>query len=228
MTTGLYCKLVCVGENMNSNLSDVQRRVNRYWYTDGLAEILGGGMFLLLAVYFALQDFLGPDLMLSGILQAGLALLLIGGAFVSRRLINSLKTRLTYPRTGYVEYRASKKDTGRKRILVFILAFTISALTIAFVGIFKSFNSIVAVTGFIVGMILVLLRGKASGLFRFYILGAISLLLGFSISASRLTEGYALGLYYGLMGVCFLVSGGLTLRHYLHENPLRAEGPGGQ
>ena len=228
MKFSLYRKLVCIGENMKSNLSEVQQRVNRYWYTDGLAELLGGGMFLLLAVYFALQDFLGPDSTLSGILQASLALVLIGGAFVSRRLINSLKTRLTYPRTGYVEYRVNKKDTGRKRILVFILAFTISALTIAFVGIFKSFDSIVAVTGFIVGMILVLLRGKASGLFRFYALGAISLLLGFAISASGLTEGYALGLYYALMGVCFLISGGLTLTHYLHENPLPAEGQSGQ
>jgi hypothetical protein len=213
---------------MKNDLSDVQQRVNRYWYTDGLAEILGGGMFLLLAVYFALQDFLGPDSTLSGILQASLALILIGGAFVSRRVINSLKMRLTYPRTGYVEYRVNKKDTGRKRIVVFILAFTISALTIAFIGIFKSFNSIVAVTGFIVGMVLVLLRGKSSGLFRFYVLGAISLLLGFAISASGLTEGYALGLYYGLMGVCFLISGGLTLTHYLHANPLPAEGSSGQ
>ena len=213
---------------MNSNLSDVQQRVNRYWYADGLAEILGGAMFLLLAVYFALQDLLGADSMLSGILQASLALHMIGGAFVSRRLINSLKTRLTYPRTGYVEYRDSKRDTGRKRILVFILAFTISALTIAFAGIFKSFNSIVAVTGFIVGMILVLLRGKASGLYRFYALGAISLLLGFAISATDLSEGYALGLYYGLMGVCFLISGGLTLTHYLHKNPIPAEWQSGQ
>ena len=228
MKSGLHCKPVCKGEIMKSNLSDVQQRVNRYWYTDGLAEILGGGMFLLLAVYFALQDFLGPDSTLSGILQASLALVLIGGAFVSCRLINSLKTRLTYPRTGYVEYRVNKKDTGRKRILVFILAFTISALTIAFVGIFKSFDSIVAVTGFIVGMILVLLRGKASGLYRFYALGTISLLLGFTISASGLPEGYALGLYYALMGVCFLISGGLTLTHYLHENPMPAEGQGGQ
>jgi len=213
---------------MKSDLSDVQQRVNRYWYTDGLAEIIGGGMFILLGAYFALQDFLGPNSTISVILQVSLVLVLIGGAFVSRRLINSLKTRLTYPRTGYVEYRVNKKDTGRKRILVATLAFTISALTIAFVAIFKSFDSMAAVTGFIVGMILVLLRGKASGLFRFYILGAISLLLGLAISASGLNEGYALGLYYGLMGVCFLVSGGLTLAHYLHENPLPAEGQSGQ
>lgn len=213
---------------MKSNLSAVEQRVNRYWYTDGLAEIIGGGMFLLLGIYFSLQDFLGPNSTLGGVLQASLALLLIGGAFVSRRVINSLKTRLTYPRTGYVEYRVNKKETGKKRVLVAIVAFTISALTIAFVGMFKSFDAMVAVTGFIVGLVLVLLRGRASGLIRFYILGAVSLLLGFAISASGLSSGYALGLYYGLMGVCFLVSGGLTLSHYLHENPLPAEGQSGQ
>ncbi len=85
---------------MKNEMSEVERRVNRYWYTDGLAEIIGGGMFILLAAYFALQDLLGPNSMLSGILQASLAILMIGGAFASRRLINSLKTRLTYPRTG--------------------------------------------------------------------------------------------------------------------------------
>ena len=46
---------------MRSNLSDVQQRVNRYWYTDGLGELIGGSMFILLGVYFALQDFLGPE-----------------------------------------------------------------------------------------------------------------------------------------------------------------------
>jgi hypothetical protein len=213
---------------MRSNLSDVERRVNRYWYTDGLGELIGGGMFIVLGLYFALQDYLGPESMLSGILQASLVLLMIGGAFVSRRLINTLKTRLTYPRTGYVEYRVNKKEAGSKRFLAFLLAFTIAALAVAFVGIFKSFDSMVAVTGFIVGMILVLLRAKSSGLIRFYFLGALSAVLGLVISKSGLSNGYALGLYYASMGVCFLISGALTLAHYLHENPLPAEGSGGQ
>jgi hypothetical protein len=180
-----------------------------------------------LGLYFAIQDYLGPDSTLSGILQASLALLLIGGVFLSRRLINSLKARLTYPRTGYVEYRVNKKEAGSKRILAFVLAFTIAALAVAFVGIFKSFDSMVAVTGFIVGMILVLLRAKSSGLRRFYFLGALSAILGIAISTTGLSNGYALGLYYALMGVCFLVSGGLTLAHYLHENPLPVEGSRG-
>ena len=208
---------------MQPNFSDAQQRINRYWYTDGLGEIIGGGMFIVLGMYFALQDFLGPNSVVSVFLQASLALLLIGGAFVGRRLINSLKTRLTYPRTGYVEYRASKKETKSRRLWAFLVAFAVAALSIAFVGIFKAFDSMVAVTGFIVGMILVLLRAKSSGLVRFYFLAGVSIVLGFALSASGLSNGYSLGLYYGLMGVCFLISGGLTLTRYLHDNPLPAE-----
>jgi hypothetical protein len=228
MEYGLQRKPVCKGDVMKTNLSDMERRVNRYWYTDGLGELIGGSMFIVLGLYFALQDFLGANSMLSGILQASLALLLIGGAFLSRRLINSMKTRLTYPRTGYVEYRVNPKEAGSKRLLAFVLAFTVAALAVAFVGIFQSFDSMVAVTGVVVGMILVLLRAKASGLVRFYFLGALSAVLGLVISTSGLSEGYALGLYYALMGICFLVSGGLTLAHYLHENPLPADGSHGQ
>ena len=78
---------------MVTKLSDVEERVKRYWYTDGIGELTGGGMFVLLGIYFALQEVLGQDLTLGGILQASFVLLIIGGVFVSRRLINTLKTR---------------------------------------------------------------------------------------------------------------------------------------
>ena len=208
---------------MEKNLSDVEQRVQRYWYTDGIGELIGGGMFVLLGIYFALQEFLGQNSMVGGILQASLVLLMIGGTFVSRRLVNTLKTRLTYPRTGYVEYQVDERGTRGRRILAVILAFVVSGLTIAFARLFQFFDSIVAVTGVIVALILVVLRAKSSGLARFYILGAASLVLGFALSLSGLPNGYSLGLFYGLMGVCSLISGGLTLRRYLKENPLPAE-----
>jgi len=148
---------------------------------------------------------------------------MIGGMAIGRRLVSTLKTRLTYPRTGYVEYQVDEHKIKSRRIWVAILAFTISALTMVFVRLFQSFDSIVAVTGVAVGLILVILRAKASGLTRFYALGVISILLGLALSVSRLPNGYSLGLFYGLMGVCFMLSGGLTLRRYLEENPLPAE-----
>jgi hypothetical protein len=208
---------------MQTNLSDVEQRIRRYWYTDGIGELIGGGMFILLGIYFALQEFVGQGSTLGRILQVSLILLMIAGAWVSRKLVNGLKTRLTYPRTGYVEYRVNKNDTRWGRIWVAGLAFGISGLTMVFVRLFQSFDSIVAVTGVAVGLILVVLRAKSSGLARFYILGAVSLVLGLALSVSGLPNAYSLGLFYGLMGVCLIISGGWTLRRYLKENPLPAD-----
>jgi hypothetical protein len=217
MQTGLQ------GDNMQSNLSDVEERVKRYWYTDGIGELIGGGMFILLGIYFALQEALGQNSTLGGILQASLILVMIGGMFVSRRLINALKTRLTYPRTGYVEYQVDERNLKSRRILAAIVAVTISALTIVFVRMFDFFDAIVVVTGFAVALIFVIVRAKSSGLTRFYVLEAVSLLLGLVLSISGLPNGYSLGLFYGLMGVSLMLSGGYRLWRYLAENPLPEE-----
>ena len=208
---------------MHNHFSDVEQRVKRYWYTDGIGELIGGGMFMLLGIYFALQEYLGQNSMVGGLLQASLILVMIGGMAVSRRLVNTLKTRLTYPRTGYVEYQVDERKLKSRRIWVTLLAFTISALTMVFIKLFQSFDSIVAVTGVAVGLILIILRGKSSGQARFYVLGALSLVLGLVLSISRLPNGYSLGLFYGGMGLSFSISGGLTLQRYLAENPLPAD-----
>jgi hypothetical protein len=208
---------------MQNNLSEVEKRVKRYWYTDGIGELIGGGMFILLGIYFALQEFLGQNSMVSGILQVSLILVMIGGMSMSRWLVSTLKTRLTYPRTGYVEYEVNERNLKSRRIWVILLAFAVSSLTMIFVRLFQSFDSIVAVTGVAVGLILVILRAKSSGLARFYVLGAVSILLGLVLSVSGLPNAYSLGMFYGLMGVCFMLSGGWTLRRYLEENPLPAD-----
>ena len=208
---------------MQNNLSNVEQRVKRYWYTDGLGELIGGGMFILLGVYFAAQEFVGQNSMLGGILQVGLILVLIGGMAIGRRLIHALKTRLTYPRTGYVEYHVEEQSMHSRRILVVILAFVISGLTMLFVRLFDFFDAIVAVTGVAVGLILIILRAKSAGLSRFYMLGAVSIVLGLVLSVSNWPNGYSLGSFYGLMGMCFMLAGGIVLRRYLEENPLPAE-----
>jgi hypothetical protein len=211
---------------MESKLSDVEQRVRRYWFTDGLGELIGGGMFILMGIYFGLQEYLGQNSMLGGILQVSLVLVLVGGMYISRRLINALKARVTYPRTGYVEYHVDDHNLRSRRIWVAVLAFAIAALTMVFVNLFQFFDAIVAVTGVAVGLILIILRAKASGMARFYVLGAVSIVLGLALSISNLPDGYSLGFFYGLMGLSFLLSGGLTLQRYLEENPLPGDGYG--
>jgi predicted tellurium resistance membrane protein TerC len=205
------------------DLSQIEQRVKRYWYEDGIAELAGGGMFILLGLYFAIQGIFGEISLVSVILQVSLALLMIAGAFGVRWLVNLLKTRLTYPRTGYVQYRVNERDTKHRRYTIAGSAMLIAVASVVLADYIRAFDSMVLVTGLLVGLILIVLRGKSAGLKRFYVLGVLAVLLGAVLSMSGLTQAYNLTLFYGLSGITFIVSGGLTLRRYLHEHPLQPE-----
>jgi hypothetical protein len=207
---------------MDTSISDVEKRITRYWFSDGLAELSGGGMLLLIGVYFASQEWLPRGSALRGMLEAGLALLLVGGFVVTRKAINAIKLRLTYPRTGYVEYRSSKNSAARRWATMGIAA-AVSAMLVAFGNWVDSFEWMTAFTGLIFGVVFIVLRARASGLGRFYLLGAVSILLGLGLSISGLPLGYSLGLLYGLTGLMAMLSGGIILSRYLRDNPLPPE-----
>lgn len=207
---------------MKDNFSEVEQRVKRYWYTDGIGELIGGGMFLLLGLYFSAQQYFGDQSLVGVILQSSFVVILIGGIFVGRRIINLLKARVTYPRTGYVEYRANDRNMMWKRILTFTIALGVAMASVVIARRFDAIDSMVAVTGVLVSVILLVKQGGSSGVGRFYALSALALILGIALSVSGLAHGYNLGMFYGLMGIAFAISGGFTLRHYLNENPLPA------
>lgn len=208
---------------MQNYFSEVEQRVKRYWYTDGIGELLGGGLFLLLGLYFSIQQYFGDQSLVGVILQSSFALVLIGGVMIGRRLINHLKTRLTYPRTGYVEYQSPEKNMTRQRIFAAFIAMTVAVLSVVLTRRIEAIDSMVAVTGVLVAIILLVKQGWSSKMPRFYVLSAVSLILGIALSLSSLPSGYNLGAFYGLMGTAFALSGGVTLGRYLRENPLPAE-----
>ena len=213
---------------MQQDIHQVEQRVRRYWYSDGLGELIGGGMFILLGVYFALQEYLGEDSPLTAILQASMVLLLIGGAFVARWLVNTMKTRLTYPRTGYVEYHAPKRNPRARGLVVLGVGMAVAVGAVVIAWLLGSPDLIVAMTGILFGGVLAATAGRSTGLARFYVLGGISFMLGVLLSYSGLPEGYALGLFYVLVGVAALISGGLVLGRYLRENPVPPEAQHGR
>jgi hypothetical protein len=205
------------------DMKQVERRVKRYWYTDGIAELASGGMFLLLGLYFGVLGYFQEGSLISVILQASMVLIMVGGAFGVRWLVNTLKSRLTYPRTGYVEYRVNEKDAKIRRYVVIAVAMIFAIGSIVLIDYIRGLDSMVLFTGVIVGVIFIALRGKSSGLKRFYLLGGLSIVLGIALAYSKLQQVYTLSLFYGLLGVAILVSGGLVMRQYLDENPLRLE-----
>lgn len=217
---------------MQSNISNVEQRVKRYWYTDGIGELVGGIMLLLLGIYFALQEsleeFLGSDSILGLILQTGFFMLLfIGGGLIGQRLVNSLKTRLTYPRTGYVEYQTNKEHNPKRRWILGAALALVSgvsaALMVLLAHLFQFFDALVALTGLMGAFVFMILRTRSFGLARFHVLAGVSIVLGLALSVSGLPSSHNIGLFYGLMGICVSISGGWTLRRYLQHNPTPVE-----
>ena len=209
---------------MKDNVSDVEQRVKRYWYVDGFGELVGGGgMCLILALYFSAQQYLGDDSLISGLLQASLVLVLLGGMFLVRRLISAAKLRVTYPRTGYVEYRASEQNRLVTGILSGVVGMIMAMTFIFIVRQFNQIDAMVAVSGVVMGIILLVKQVWTVKVKRFYILSAMALIYGAVLSVSGFPRGYNLGLFYALMSLSFVISGGLTLKKYLDENPLQLE-----
>lgn len=207
---------------MQNNFSDVEQRVKRYWYTDGIGDLMGGGLFLLLGLYFSIQQYFGDRSLVGVILQSSFVIILIGGVMIGRRLINLLKARLTYPRTGYVEYYTAEKNITWRRIFAPVVAMTVAIFSVVITRKIDAIDSMVAVTGILVAVILLVKPGWSSKVPRFYLLSVASLILGIALSVSGLPSGYNLGAFYGLMGTAFAISGGLTLQRYLQENPMPA------
>jgi hypothetical protein len=205
---------------MQNNLTDVEQRVKRYWFKDGLGELVGGAMILLIGLYFVGQVWLPEGSMGRTLLQSSLALLLIGGALATRWLVNALKARITYPRTGYVEYEPGPKNTPSGRVFTVGIAISVSALLVIFGRSFGSFNWLPGFTGLLFGVVFMILRARSNGVGRFYVLGTFCVILGMALSFSGLPMAYSLGLLYGLTGIVSMVSGGITLLRYLRENPL--------
>lgn len=205
---------------MESKMLDVEQRVKRYWYEDGIVELAIGGMFILLGLYFGLQGIFGEGSRASVIMQVGLFVVVFGGIVGVQWVVNTLKAKLTYPRTGYVEYRKDGQDIKKQRNIFMGVALALLAASIVLFDFFLYLDSMILVTGVMVGAIFIALRGKSTGVTRFYVMGVFSILLGVGLSLDKLSQEYNLALFYGLFGVVVMISGGLVLRDYLSENPI--------
>ena len=209
---------------MKDNFSEVEQRVKRYWYVDGFGELVGGGgMCLILAIYFAAGQYLGEDSLVGGLLQASMALVLIGGFFLVRRLINAAKLQVTYPRTGYVEYQTGQGNRFLAGVLSAVVGVVMAMLFVFIVRQINRIDAMVAISGAVMGLIIFVKQILTVKVRRFYILSLAALTYGVALSVSGLPRGYNLGLFYALMSVSFAISGGLTLKKYLDENPLQPE-----
>ncbi len=201
---------------MDNNFDQVTRRTRQYWFVDGFAELSVGGLFITLGLYFYLQTILPPESLVLFILQAGLVVFLVGAIFLSRYIVSKLKSRVTFPRTGYVSY---KRASNKQRIVSAGLATIVASLNVAlFITTPLSLNWLPAISGLIVG-ILWLISAIRIGLLRFYLQSILAMLLGVGLSLLRLETYQGLAIFYAILGLVLLLSGGVTLAKYLRHYP---------
>lgn len=200
---------------MNNNFEQVKKRTRQYWFSDGFVEIINGAIFLLLGAYFYLQFSLPDGSIWLFLLQAGFVILLIGSIFLGRRVVNTLKIRFTYPRTGYIGFQPASKQN--RWIAAGVALFMAILLVVLFNATPVSLNWLPAITGFVVAAFWLVSAARV-GLLRFYILAVGSMLIGTGLSFANFEVLIGTAAYYSAMGALLMGSGGLTLTRYMRQS----------
>jgi hypothetical protein len=197
----------------NMDLKRIERRAQRYFYEDGLAE-LGVGLFFVIVGLFVLV----MNLVEAGTLWAlaagiGLPVLIIGGTLAARRIIGAVKARVTYPRTGYVSYH--EKPSPIRWIIV---AGAFGLALFALLTPYEWADRMPLVVGLLMALIFSLMAVRV-GVARLYVAAGAAALLGLATALSGLDEVVGAGITFGGTGVVLIVGGVLALMRYLRANP---------
>ena len=183
------------------------RRAARYWNVDGLAELYIGVVW----VFVALSLYVGRHLEKT---SPWYKPLVIGGTLVwmaailgGRRIVAGVKSRVTYPRTGYVGYASPKAKVWW---LPVIIALLLGALP------FGPQQLVLPVTG-LIGSAIAIAVAITTGVRRLYFPGGLFLALGLVLGASNVELSLGFTVLFGAAGAAHILSGGITLRHYLQQ-----------
>lgn len=199
-------------------ITEVQRRATGYWFVDGLPELAGGvamvicGGLLYAAVATGLE-WLGT---------ASLGFLLL--AFpLSAAAVKALKERITYPRTGYVEYLPPSRT---RRLTTAVVGLLAAGLLVPVIAVANGREvSATALSCGIAMAAIMALRAWRTGAARFYVNAAVLVVFSAIISTSEsLGVMDSIGILVGFTGLVSIANGAWTLVRYLRANRLVAGG----
>ena len=209
---------------MDTNVKSLQRRALQYWWIDGLAELAFALEMIVISLYFVLlqQIHSAPWTVIAS--SVGMPVVFLVTFFSAGKLVLYIKERVTFPRTGYVRYPKRKAISRKRRIIVgggigFLTAVAVN-LTRALLGV----NAQWIVIALILMMTMIYI-GYLVGVYRYYVLGILTLIWGFAMIWMAIPEGYEYAWLFGGIGLFYLISGGIVLMLYLRRYP-SVEGEG--
>jgi hypothetical protein len=145
---------------MRNDIDRAEQRARQYWYDDGLTEIATGCVFVAVGALFLAE---AVGLVASGFSSLGLIVVVFAGVLLGRWLVRVAKERITYPRTGFVQYRLRARGMGARLAtgaVGAILAATVALLLKRAPG---SLTWIPALDGIVIGAFIYLRLNRPDG-----------------------------------------------------------------
>lgn len=198
------------------DLKEIERRANYSAYQDGLTEILMG-LFLF---------FYGGTLATSA-LPLGMVLI-VCTVFFAKPLIERIKKRYIYPRTGYVKLPEDPHTTGKgigiSAVIMVVALLGAMGISMAVLGQEPGLDFFLTyivppASGFMLAIGPFWL-GQTYGLTRGYVLAAIFVLGGIAIPVFGVASGYeAVGLLCTFVGLLALGMGTFMFVRFIRKYP---------
>jgi hypothetical protein len=205
--------------NPQGTITKMTQRTQRYWYEDGISDLGMGGLLLLMGVLFAAESLTPAGSPLWAVLGMGLPIVLIGAGVVVGWAIKRAKSRLIFPRTGFVEY---ERKGLTKTVRLFGMALVAAAIAVGMVLIYRQFMNMTLFWG-IAFLGAFAFMGYRVGLGRYLALGLWCLVLGVVISAISLSLEQGSALFSIGAGVGMIMSGIIVYGRYNQNAPMPQE-----
>ena len=201
------------------NTENTLNRAYAHWLQDGIFEIGFGILLTGVGTLRAIIHFEREKPAAYYWLSVGLLLFMIGFAWGGKHITGLLKSRISYPRTGYMAFKPYKYNFIS---MIVLLIFT--AILGAIVGVLatqpnqQEIGGIVPFTQGIVGAIAFTYTAKRTEVKRFYYLAVFSLGIGLVIGVLGVGVVLGLSFFYLSIGMAMVVSGCAALVLYLRSH----------
>ncbi len=197
------------------NLS-IRQRTQRYWYEDGLPDLMGGSSLLFMSLLYGL----GQNFPQRGLFFLLAPLLVIIYSLLMRFLLVRLKKNVVFPRTGYIAY----KQVRGWRLAIAIIASFIGGIAITQLAISIPAQSFVATVilspltlGTVISVVLVWLW-STNGVRRFLWYTLLALMSSAVLQLLHLPMYTSLATFTLVIGITWIISGTFLFRRYLATN----------
>jgi hypothetical protein len=197
------------------DLADLSRRPQQYWNVDGLPEVMMGVVWMVWGAGLLFGETLPHGRAQVYYFWFFLPLLVLSG-FIANWVTRRLKQRFTFPRTGYVEWKAPSMSAR----LVAAGAALVTSLALAGLVLNRGVRT-EQMVGPILGVILsqaflvASIRQRAPHLLA---LGGLALAFGLALGAMQ--SGWeSINWMFVVLGAASTIVGGLRLRSFLASHP---------